>query len=179
MDYICCYFDTQGFYHNNKFYPREIAVLSEAGATVFSVDHGLKLEQLSASDQRQATYLTNHHHGLPFQVKTGTELNKIDGLISTFYDMNIDDDHFLIACRSKEAEEILKSLGIPRLNIGKLGATWSNMLPRLEPCALHKKIGKCSLNAVIGMKKWVEKGPAYQIQQRGQDVCGNMPGNAG
>uniref|UniRef100_A0A158P4X9 Uncharacterized protein n=1 Tax=Tetranychus urticae TaxID=32264 RepID=A0A158P4X9_TETUR len=158
MDYICCYIDVQGFYANNVFYPRECAVLSDHGASVFSVDHELKMDQLSANDQRQALYLTRKHHGLPFEVDKGAKIQSINDIIIAFYECDLDDDHFLAACKSKEAEDMLRALGIPRFNLGKLGATWSGINTRLEPCSLHVNPGKCSLNAVIGMKKWVEKG---------------------
>ena len=169
MDYICCYVDLQGFYVNNMFYPRECGLLSDHGASILSVDHGLKMDQLSANDQRQVKYITRHHHGLPFTTKQGTSIEKIKDVIMAFYEANADEDHFLAACKTKETETVLKSLGIPRINLTPLGATWSAISTRLEPCHLHVNPGKCSLNAVIGLSKWAEKGPR---EDRGDDVCG-------
>lgn len=169
MDYICCYIDVQGFYANNMFYPRECALLSDYGATIMSVDHGLSMDQLSAHDQGQAKFITKHHHGLPFEVKKGTSIEKLKDIITAFYEANMDDDHFLAACKSKEAEAILKSLGIPRMNLTKSGATWNAIITRLKPCNLHIHPGKCSLNAVLGMAEWVQKGPR---EVQGVDVCG-------
>ena len=158
MEYICCYFDTQGFYFNDKFYPREFAVLSQTGASVFSVDHGLKFQDLSWYERRSAIHNIRNHHGLSFEAKRGVNIAAIKPIITAFYKANVDLDHFLVACKSKEAEAILKDFGIPRINLERLGASWKAFEGNPDACAFHVNPGKCSLNAVFGMKKWIDRG---------------------
>lgn len=160
MDYICGFFDTQGFYYNDQYFPREVALLSKTTCIGLSIDHGLKFSDLSSSDKKQANYNTKYHHGLPFNSKNcGMSVSGMKKTIRDFYETYATNDQFLIACKSKEAEAILRSVRIPRINLENMGATWNafGFVPRA--CHLHVEgmDKKCSIAAVNALKEWVKK----------------------
>lgn len=161
MDYICGYFDAQGFYSKDQFYPREIALLSKSVCVGLNINHGLRLNEQTLADVARAEYNTRFIHGLSFKGKNaGMSISAMRVTILEFYETYRDADRFLIACKNKEAEAILRSLKIPRINLETYGANWnSSEFTNFRACHLHEagKDRKCSLVAVNGLKEWVEK----------------------
>lgn len=157
MEHISCYVDTQGFYYKQKFYPREIAICSKFGTHCFTIDHGIKYDSLSWYERRSVSHCTKNHHGLPFEAKTGLPLKLVPKVLKHMFEAACDSDHFLAGVKSKEAESMLKELEIPRMNLQRYGACWKQFDGNYNPCNLHINPGRCSLNAVICMKKWVQR----------------------
>ena len=154
---ICGYFDVQGFYHNGIFYSREFALLGKHGCSVYSVDHGLKWEMLSEQEKLSAMHCIHFVHGLPFTGRDGLALNKVRGLIRSFWAVHSDPEHMFMGIKSPEAEAVLRKCSIPCINLTKYGATWTAIRGSTSPCYQHVRDGKCSYVAVNGMKQWVKK----------------------
>ena len=166
MEHICMFLDVQGFYYQQKFYPREIAIVTRSGSSVvFPVNHGLKYQSLNWHEKRSVSHCTNNHHGLSFETKSGLPLSKMGEAVTNYFFSNIDDDHYLVGVKSKEAEAVCRKFFIPRLNLEKYGATWNVIGNNREPCSLHILPGKCSLNAVISLNKWVRE----QLKKRKEE----------
>lgn len=167
MEHICMYLDVQGFYYQQKFYPREIAIVTKSGASLaFGVNHGIKYDSLNWLEKRSVSHCTNHHHGLSFETKSGISLRTMDEYMTNFFFNNIDPDHYLVGVKSKEAEAVCKKFGMPRLNLEKYGATWNAIGNDRESCTLHILPGKCSLNAVILLRKWVREQLKKQKEEK-------------
>ena len=141
MSNICVYFEAQGFFLNNRFEPREIALLS-ASATIHSaVNHCLEEEDIPA-DCVWAVKEMQDHHGLSFQPSDNDmSISHLQALILRFYNANRNADKFLIAYSTDGAEKILRTVGIPRIKIP------IHSLDEISICHLHPSHGNyhCAL----------------------------------
>lgn len=158
MNHICGFIDVQGYYHEKKFYPREIAVLADDAIICLNIYTGLTYEMLSDSEKQQAAFNYKFKHGLEFESdKTHTPLHRVKTFLSLFYKARVDCDRFLIACKTREAEDVLRDSMIPRINLTDYGATWMSIKKETQHCHLHSGGGekKCALQIVICLSNWV------------------------
>ena len=158
MEYICGYFDTQGFYVSNAYHPVE---------AVMSGDHFLWQCHIgkfckccpTSSERSQISYLTENHHGLEFN-KVGASMIDLKELMVAFYRGVKSKQKFLIACRSRESEMFLSKCNVPFININHMyGASFAAITKGRKPCILHKNESvnmKCSLNIVQDMETFVK-----------------------
>lgn len=165
MDYICGFFDVQGFYCENVFFPREAAIAGDKTVVHLSINNELTLAKLTSKEQKCVSYLSNFHHGLDLSAakNTGVTIEELKVTLQTFYNFASNTDKYLIAVKSCEAEKILRDLGIHRINVLDYGGTSKEIDDgKQAPCHLHtvsKKPGtKCALNIVIMLQKWYSSG---------------------
>lgn len=161
MEYVCAFFDVQGFYFNDKFYPREAALLGTKSLVHLSINNELTMQKLNHHDQRICNYLSNMHHGLNLSAtkQDGSSIAELKETIKIFYHFAHNEEKFLVACKSCEAERMLRELDIPRINLLEYGGTCREIDDgNRSPCHLHTICRKakvnCSLNLVVMMKKW-------------------------
>lgn len=156
MEFICAYFDVQGFYHGKTFYPRELALASKRGSSLINIDHGITLDSLSEDDKKAVVYNLRYGHGLPFDGAGGLKLNNVRNALMGYWKATSDPQQPLVAVKSAEAEAIFKRFKIPVINLLKAGATWETIACSGSGCWMHVgPSNKCSLLAVNHMKKWV------------------------
>ena len=125
MDYICGFFDVQGFYIGEVFYPREIALLCGRNVFCASIVNNIRLDRMSNTEKIAVQNVSSTHHGLNFSASRNTGISEKDmkKTIKSFYYICSNADVFLLAVKSKEAETILRNLGIPRINLVPYGGT--------------------------------------------------------
>ena len=154
------FFDVRGFYVGGVFHPREVALLGPKCVLSVSVLSNIDVSTLTKTDRDSMKYLERDHHGMKFVTspKYGVTIGELQETVKHFYNIVRDEDDYLVAVKSKEAENILPELRIPRINILKYGGTYKEITTsdRL-PCHLHavkRRIIRCSLNIVIAMQEW-------------------------
>lgn len=159
MEFICCYFDTQGFYINETYHPIEVAMSGDNFLWHTRVAKKCGC-QPSGSEKSQMRYLTENHHGLRAESE-GSMLCEVKELVKGMYESNRTEKKFLVACRSRESEFMLKRFNIPFININdKYGATFAKIKKGRKPCILHgykmDESIKCSLNLIQDMEQFVK-----------------------
>lgn len=159
MEYICAYFDTQGFYINSVYHPIEVAMSGDE--TIWQVRVAKKCSCCPTKSERsQMHYLTENHHGLESSVK-GVILSEVKEMVISFYKACRTNKHFLVACRSREAETMLDKFNIPFININHMhGATFNAIKTGRKPCLMHKSTSalmKCSLNLILDMENFIRQ----------------------
>ena len=174
MENICGFFDTVGFKLKDGYVPCEISLLSDNGASCLSICHGIHYKDLTNEDKR-IIQDEQYENGLAFSDRQGLSLYRITDVLQTFYDVNHDEDRFLIAFCSPEAGELLRKARIPRYNLSKLRVNWSLLNEKYPStsCFLHShSIGKrCAFSCVNNMQKWLY----HKLKPRtgpNSDVCG-------
>lgn len=81
---IGAYIDIQGFYVDEKFCPRQLAVYREGYLPeIVEFSTGLRYKTLSFKDAQTANYLTNHVHGLSLDTEdpTAVPLEKLGDIL--------------------------------------------------------------------------------------------------
>lgn len=64
-----------------------------------------------------------------------------------------------IACKSKEAEDLLDFFGLPNMNLNALNVCHGNINSGQPPCRFHKRGDyKCSFNIVKDLKHFMKHG---------------------
>ena len=112
---ICGFFDVSGFYNGKCWLPREGALLGSTALSVFNLDHGQKLDCLSDTAKSNAM-MTMERIGMSFEPPPKSiTVNLLSSLLSQFYQLNSDEDKFLVTCKHPQAELILRD-NIPRIN---------------------------------------------------------------
>lgn len=158
MEYICSYFDTQGFYIGNSFHPVEAVMYGDSFLVQTRVAKTCDCHP-SSSERNQMRYLKENHHGLEIN-REGVPLTDLKELMKAFYKGVKNNKKFLVGVRSREAETFLDKLNIPVLNINLLyGATFNAITSGHKPCMFHKNQSttiKCSLNIVQDMEQYIK-----------------------
>ena len=113
----------------------------------------------------QSNRVSTSHHGLNLcaEEKNGISLKQMKEYINQYFHLSSTVDKYLIAVKSKDAEEIVRELGIPRMNILLYGATHKEITNDVRTPCHHHTISKdskivCSLNTVIRMYEWYREG---------------------
>lgn len=143
--FICGFFDCEGYLYGHEYRPCEIALLSDKGACVYIVNHGLSMRKNSYQLARDIS-----RHGIPFDNKDGIAMEEVCDLINDFYDTSKTPKRFVIAAGSAAASDVLHNLGIPYVTLLEKKGNYS-------PCPLHKLRNterSCALSSVMGMMQW-------------------------
>ena len=157
MNYICAYFDTQGFTINKSFHPAEAAMSSKTLLIQVAIAKTCDCEP-SWDEKQSIRYLVKKHHGISTNAG-GIKPKEFQNLCETFYLSCRSKEKFLVAVKSKEAQEYLKELNIPSINIEKeYGATYNKIKTGRVPCNFHGNKAdyiRCSLNNVHDMRSFM------------------------
>ena len=169
MEYICAYFDTQGFYINGSYHPVEVVIFDNEYLVHVKVAKTCDCNP-SSKEENQIKYLETNHHGFRYDNWCGgIDPYELKEMLLAFYQSCRSNTKLLVACRSKEAESLLDNFNIPKLNINEsYGASFKQIDLKNEPCYLHcipTVNYKCSLNIVQYMKKHMDF-----VKENGIDV---------
>lgn len=143
MPNICCFLDVQGYHANSMFYMREVAILCSNSTLHSSVKDGFKEKDILPDDNWAIHLEKDAIIGLPIEAgEKDLSIDQVKALVKTFYDNCVTGDAFLCGYTSKDSEDLLRSLRIPRIQLEIEG-------PRNHHCQLHnvsfEKKFDCSL----------------------------------
>ena len=159
MDYICSYFDTQGFYIDKTYHPVEAAIIGDGQLIHLKVAKKCDCSPTS-SELCQIKFLSNHHHGLDIN-RDGVSKEQLKDMMVRCYRSCRTSSKFMVGCRSKESEELLDWMGIPFVNVNHLyGATFNIIDTKRKPCNFHSNNSvnyKCSLSIVQDLSAYMKK----------------------
>jgi hypothetical protein len=121
MENICAVVDAQGFFISNKFYPREVAIVSDSISFCQEFNPKLKWDLLDNDQHILAKYCYDHIHGFKLNVKESKKSIIQD---SENYIKHLSKFYKIIATESKQFYGIKNDLyddliiaGIPVINL--------------------------------------------------------------
>ena len=155
MESICAVIDAQGFYINNEFMPRELAVAAMDGTEIQTWESCIpfRFEDLSESDQKLNDFVMKYT-GLRWECR-GFPIDKIKLLIAMTYHKLSSEEKPNFGVKNHQFAAYLASIGIPYIEI-KCPSTYT--LTKLyggEPCIRHLIPGMCSVMKVDILRKWL------------------------
>ena len=138
MEIFCGYFDTQGFYIDGVFQPVEVCFI-----TAKETLHTLVKKNCSCSpsieEKKSIYYLTKKYHGLKLS-NSGIDIKSLRYIIRKMYNKAICRTSAYVACKSKEAEDLLDPFGIENMNLNSMGRDFKDINTRTRPCSFHKQL---------------------------------------
>ena len=136
-----------GYSVNKKFLCKELGFLTvgNAMAQSFFFDIGLRWGDLSPKDRRACKYVKTYIHKLPFGVPPGIyaqPLVSLENIMANLFKQVRKNNNSLIGYKREHLEkDLLASLGIPSVNMEKLGcpkaASLIKKMTWLETCGHH------------------------------------------
>jgi hypothetical protein len=158
MEKICAVVDAQGFYINNKFFVRELSMVSDELTICIEFDPGFNWHELSQEDKNIIMYSTKYIHGLyfrPFNPDKHNYLNKSEDIgfvLQKWYQMVATNQKYLFAHKNNQLGKILTELGIQCIDLSELNfPTYDKIQQKYGDvylCAYHKRprsFTKCNL----------------------------------
>lgn len=155
MDIFCAYFDVQGFYINGLFHPAEVCMITKKDIYHVKVKKSCNCNP-TKQEQKNITYLTKYHHGLEI-TEEGIHFKRLRWDLKKIYNRVLAEPSIYIACKSKEAAELLDFYSLPNLNLNDFNVNHVDIDTGRRPCRFHdqSKQFKCSYNIVKDLKRHV------------------------
>lgn len=143
---VCAVMDMQGYFLNNKFYPRELSLCNEELDICVEINCGLDETDLKSykllNNYKFQKYLV---HGIPLESirdKLGlkvTSYRDLDTLITSIYQKVKTKNKCILACKNQQLSKILTKLLIPFINL-ETTKIEDSVCPKLEK--LDNDVGK-------------------------------------
>jgi len=159
MEKICAVIDCQGFQFENKFIPREVAIVSDYISQCQELDPGIDWKALPQSDQNVITHSTKYIHGLfyrPFNPDKHCYLKRsfeIGDILKPWYEMVATNEKYIVAHKNPQLGLILKELGIENIDLSELGFPSYGIIQDKYSdnylCSYHKKPRNYESNKLI------------------------------
>src|SRR5882757_1424056 len=120
---ICAIVDAQGFQFNDKFIPREVAVVSDYISQCQELNCKIKWNELTEQEQAIIIYSKNYVHGLhylPFNHKYFCyiyDYKDIGKLLTMWYEMIATEERPYFAYKNYQLGKILNEINIPAIDL--------------------------------------------------------------
>jgi hypothetical protein len=143
---VCGVMDMQGYFLNNKFYPRELCLCNEELDIFVEINCDLDVDDL-----KNHKLLNNYKfqkfliHGIPLESIRGklglkvVSYKELENVITSIYEKVKTEDKYILACKNQQLSKILRNLLIPFINL-ETTKIEDSVCPKLEQ--LDDNIGK-------------------------------------
>jgi hypothetical protein len=153
--FICACYDVQGFYVNDRFHPREAAIVGDG----FLIS--MEMAKLCNCEVGELKEKWIRASGLP--IENSSRAISPDGaanLMKSIYNFYKDGSKSLVAVTTQEAQNILDFYEIPSINVMQLyGSSMPSIDNKRSPCYLHE-LGHpaimCALNIAQDLKIYID-----------------------
>lgn len=161
MDQISGVIDVQGFSTNEKFYPREIAFVTDNIQMCFEVENDLDLEELSYKDAKTCLYQEHHVLGMHLKQKSifnFNRLNKVGEIMNFLYTNFCNKKYF--ACSNTRMVKILNQYRMPIHvltsipTFRQLNSRYDNDLCKYHTLSKSSNI-RCALRKANNLWQWI------------------------
>ena len=158
---IAC-LDMQGFYVNDKFVPREIALVNDEICARDCIKTGLSLETLSEIDIGRCLYLSHHFHGLGLDPSNDDAVT-LEEVLEHIKSYVTPTETNYFGVKNHMLEKLLTDNGIPYLDLNEIGCPSVRFLDSMYNqdcnCKHHEKspVYRCALRKCKNLWKWVKQ----------------------
>lgn len=155
MDKVCFVVDAQGFFVENKFFPRELGVAGDDLPIYFTFD--LPLKKLNDIDQKTVYFCEKMVHGIPWFSKPkkpdSLPVDVFDKILIHLYRKYRKNKTDMVGVRNGHLKEILEKLKIPIYDMEQETVTFDH----ITSCDLHQFEKRCCINKVLNLYKVIKE----------------------
>lgn len=153
MNKVCFVADAQGFFVENKFYPRELGVAGDDFTIYFTFD--LPNKKLSEADRKTVFACEKYVHGISWHSKTkksdSLPVEVFEKILIHLYKKYRQCKSDMVGVRNGHLKDILEKLKIPVYDMSCEPITFVN----ITSCDLHQFEKRCCINKVLNLYKQI------------------------
>ena len=156
-NHICAIIDAQGFFVQNKFYPREVSIVNDEYQLCFEIIPNISLDT-KLNCYSQFSFQQKKLHGIPLsQVLPNTsknvfEIRYLKNIIEYIYMSIRNEKKFLLGVKNTQLKNMLEEYRIPLYNFEQ-EEVCGEICPPLAVFEKFKNSIYCSLHAKLVQKK--------------------------